>query len=190
MAHFRGKSMWILPNVNRQQLKTPAGQVFSKESNESPQKQVARYVQQHGYETILVVGDVATKTLVMAGLEPSVAIVDGKTKRGIFEEVTIPLATEVTVKNPAGEIHDAAVDKINEAIKKWLKSKQTTIIRVTGEEDLLTIPSVIAAPIGAVVVYGQPNVGLVLVEITETTQQKFQEILIKKFNRINIHTNG
>ncbi|MHA2499708.1 MAG: DUF359 domain-containing protein [Candidatus Hodarchaeales archaeon] len=61
---------------------------------------------------------------------------------------------------------------------------------VSGEEDLLTIPAVISSPIGAVVIYGQPNVGLVLIEITEDIQQKFQEILTKNFKRKADNKNG
>ena len=41
-------------------------------------------------------------------------------------------------------------------------------ITVNGEEDLLVLPVCIHAPDNAIVMYGQPNEGLVLVEITDT----------------------
>jgi uncharacterized protein (UPF0218 family) len=182
--------MWILPQENRKKAKTPVGIVFAKKGNEEPQTQVIRFIRQHGYDTVLIVGDVATKTLVMEGLEPSIAIIDGKTKRGPYEQIKVPLTAEVTVINPAGEIRDSAIDKINKAIKSWLEDKQSTIIKVIGEEDLLTIPAVLAAPNRAVIIYGQPNVGLVLIEVNENTQQKFQDILRKSFKRIDDKKNG
>ncbi len=182
--------MWILPNENRKHLKAPAGRIFRKTSQESPEMQVAQFIRKQGFETIIVVGDVATKTLVMAGIEPSVAVVDGKTKRGKYDPITIPSANEVSVINPAGEIHDTPINEISKAIRNWLNNKQNTIIIVTGEEDLLTIPAVISSPIGAAVIYGQPNVGLVLIEITEDIQQKFQEILTKNFKRKADNKNG
>ena len=83
--------MWILPQENRKELKTPAGIVFAKKGNEEPQTQVIRFIRQHGYDTVLIVGDVATKTLVMEGLEPSIVIIDGKTKRGPYKQIKIPL---------------------------------------------------------------------------------------------------
>ena len=177
--------MWILPIENRKLCKVPGGQVFRKTKQVNPETLVAQFVLQHKLGMILTVGDVTTITLIRVGLEPSVAIVDGKTRRGIHEQVVMPLAVEETVENPSGEIQDASITKINEAIKRWLSEKKRTIIRVIGEEDLLTIPAVIAAPINAAVIYGQPDVGQVLIEVSETTQQKFQEILTNNFKRVD-----
>ena len=48
---------------------------------------------------------------------------------------------------------------------------------LTGEEDLLVIPVCIHAPDNAVVMYGQPNEGLVIVKITPEIRNKTQTLL-------------
>jgi len=48
---------------------------------------------------------------------------------------------------------------------------------VNGEEDLLVIPVCIYAPDNSVVMYGQPNEGLVIVKITPEIRNKTQTLL-------------
>jgi len=50
-------------------------------------------------------------------------------------------------------------------------------IIVTGEEDLLVLPVAVFAPGNSVVLYGQPNEGLVLVQITEEVRNKAKSIM-------------
>ncbi len=46
-----------------------------------------------------------------------------------------------------------------------------------GEEDLLVLPVCIHAPENAVVLYGQPNRGLVIVRITPEIRNKVETLL-------------
>ena len=48
---------------------------------------------------------------------------------------------------------------------------------VDGEEDLLVIPVCLFAPENTIVMYGQPNEGLVIVEITNQVREKVQNIV-------------
>ncbi|TDA35001.1 hypothetical protein DSO05_05955 [Candidatus Nezhaarchaeota archaeon WYZ-LMO7] len=50
-------------------------------------------------------------------------------------------------------------------------------ILVKGEEDLLVIPSIIASPEGAVIAYGQPGVGVVLIKVDKDKREKARELL-------------
>jgi len=50
-------------------------------------------------------------------------------------------------------------------------------IVVNGEEDLLVIPVCVHAPDNSIVLYGQPNEGLVVVEITPEIRNKTQSLL-------------
>jgi len=43
-------------------------------------------------------------------------------------------------------------------------------IIVEGEEDLLVLPLMADMPLGSVIIYGQPNEGLVIITITEERQ--------------------
>lgn len=50
-------------------------------------------------------------------------------------------------------------------------------ITVMGEEDLLVLPVCIYAPDNSIVLYGQPNEGLVLVEVSTEIRNKVQTLL-------------
>jgi len=50
-------------------------------------------------------------------------------------------------------------------------------ITVMGEEDLFVLPVCIYAPDNSIVLYGQPNEGLVLVEISTEIRNKVQTLL-------------
>jgi hypothetical protein len=63
----------------------------------------------------------------------------------------------IRVKNPAGTLTDDLIRALDHAIMH----PPATVI-VDGEEDLAVIPLVIAAPNGAIVLYGQPHQGVVL----------------------------
>ena len=51
---------------------------------------------------------------------------------------------------------------------------------VKGEEDLLALPAILFAPLNSVVLYGQIDLGVVMVEVTEEKKKGVEEIL-KKF---------
>ena len=108
------------------------------------------------------------------GLVPFLQIVDGKEKR---HERDLPtsdsVVTTMNCRNPAGEITEQSID----IIKKSLDSKPPIRIIVDGEEDLLVIPVCLFAPENCVVMYGQPNEGLVIVEITNQVREKVQSIV-------------
>ena len=64
-----------------------------------------------------------------------------------------------------------------EIIKKAFDMAPPIRIIVNGEEDLLVLPVCIHAPKNSVVLYGQPNKGLVLVQITTEIRNKAQTLL-------------
>ncbi|MFC6726763.1 DUF359 domain-containing protein, partial [Halobium palmae] len=46
-------------------------------------------------------------------------------------------------------------------------------------EDLATLPAIVAAPLGASVVYGQPDQGMVHVPVTEETKAEARDLLAR-----------
>jgi len=48
---------------------------------------------------------------------------------------------------------------------------------IDGEEDLVTLVAIKLAPLGSVVVYGQPGEGLVAVEVTEGMRVKVNNMM-------------
>ena len=123
---------------------------------------------------IITVGDKTTEIMVQLGLRPQIQIIDGLEKRN---QRTVPvddaINTKLSCKNPPGEITEESI----QVIQKAFSCEPPVRIRVSGEEDLLVIPVCIHAPENSVVMYGQPNEGLVIVTITPEIRAKVQKIL-------------
>ena len=123
---------------------------------------------------MITVGDRTTEILLNLGLIPQIQVVDGLEKRN---QRNIPqtesINTELVCENPASEITDDAIS----IIKIAFSSKPPVRIIVNGEEDLLVLQICIEAPDKSIVMYGQPNEGLVIVEITPDVRAKVQKLL-------------
>ena len=122
---------------------------------------------------IITVGDRTTQKMIEFDLIPSLQIVDGIEKREKREPPKLANATEITVDNPPAEITLQSID----VIKKAFLMNPPVRILVTGEEDLLVLPVCIHAPENSVVLYGQPNEGLVITKITTEIRNKAQSLL-------------
>ena len=147
-----------LPDSLRNQLKIPLGILL-------PESQVDKTnIQKHLSEDsyVITVGDRTTEKMIEFGLIPSLQIIDSQEKRVKREPPKLANATELTVDNPAAEITLQSID----IIKKAFTMHPPVRLSVNGEEDLLVIPACVHAPENAIVLYGQPNEGLVLVKIT------------------------
>ena len=81
--------------------------------------------------------------------------------------------TNLSCRNPPGEITEESM----QIIQKAFSCESPVRITVDGEEDLLVIPACVFAPENSVVMYGQPNEGLVIVTITPEIRAKVQKIL-------------
>ena len=154
----------------REELKTPLGELI-KDSNPDKENIIKKT---YSEKIVVTVGDATSELLIKMGLIPFLQIVDGKEKR---HERDLPIndstVTTMNCENPPGEITEQSMN----TIKKSLDSKPPIRIIVDGEEDLLVIPVCLFAPENCVVMYGQPNEGLVIVEITNQIRQKVQNIV-------------
>lgn len=150
-------------------MKTPLGVLL-------PESQVNKInIQKHLSENsyIISVGDRTTEKMIDFGLIPSLQIIDGQEKREKRDPPKLENATELTVDNPAAEITSESISMI----KKAFTLQSPVRLFVNGEEDLLVLPVCIHAPENAVALYGQPNEGLVIVQITPEIRNKVQTLL-------------
>lgn len=150
----------VLPEELRNLLKKPFGEVLTGTGKE-PAMEAKRRI---GNGKVIVVGDVTLRNMQEVGIVPDLAVVDLKTKR--TEEMPRVDENAVKVKNPPGMITSELWEKIGENM-----GKGNTIV-IDGEEDLAVIPCVLDADWNSFVVYGQPDVGMVLVEVTEEAKEK------------------
>ena len=159
-----------LPDDLRDQLKNPLGNLVS---DNDPNKE--NIIKKISVESVLVtVGDRTTENMLQLGLKPYIQIIDGLEKRN---QRIVPtddtINTKLSCKNPPGEITEESI----QVIQKAFRSKPPVRITVDGEEDLLVLPVCVFTPENSVVMYGQPNEGLVVVDITPEIQAKVQKIL-------------
>lgn len=158
-----------LPPEVRPLLKRPLGELFAKTDA------AVEHLRKLRPTRLIAVGDITAAELLAAGLKPDIAIVDFRVMRAPASEdirraIDAHRAHVLRVRNPAGTITPELRDALETA------SPPAKII-VDGEEDLSVLPAVLAAPVGSVVAYGQPNEGLVLVMVTEQKKREFRGLL-------------
>ena len=160
----------ILPENLRTELKTPLGRLVLE--SDSEQEEIIKEV--YAKSLVVTVGDATTDKLLKMGLVPFLQIVDGQEKRikcNIPESESI--ITNLDCQNPPGEISQDSIS----IIKSAFELKPPIRLTVDGEEDLLVLPVCIYAPENFVVMYGQPNEGLVIVKINHEIKEKVQKIV-------------
>lgn len=140
--------------------------------NQANKLNIQKLLSENSY--IITVGDRTTEKMIEYDLIPSLQIIDNLEKREKKESPKLTSNTiELFVDNPAAEITLQSID----VIKKAFTMQPPIRLCVNGEEDLLVLPVCIHAPENAIVLYGQPNEGLVLVKITPEIRNKAQSLL-------------
>ncbi|WP_226004234.1 GTP-dependent dephospho-CoA kinase family protein [Natrinema salinisoli] len=156
----------VLPDDLRHELKEPMG----------PIETDARRLLEAVDGPLIAVGDVVTYHILQAGRQPDVALVDGRTKRSAVDEEireAVTAGASIEVRNPPAELSAPVV----RALRRALATDEPTTIMVDGEEDLVALPAIVAAPEGASVVYGQPDEGMVHVRVTDDHRTEMRALL-------------
>jgi hypothetical protein len=168
-----------LPDDLRDAFKTPLGAVYT-----DPERLLAA-----AGAPIVTVGDVVTYHLREAGRVPDVALVDGRTERqAVREEIASALAAadgrRETVANEPATLSRGLLTTLRDALATVTDTDPGTdgdgepvTIEVDGEEDLATLPAILATPRGGSVVYGQPGEGMVLVAVTDDAVRTARDLL-------------
>ena len=160
--------MLILPEEHRKLFQEPFGELYP---------DIDEIVPIITDSIIYAVGDVVTHNLQKRGITPAIAVVDGYTMRSPCKRMPVFRGECIRVKNPAGTLTDDLIRALSHAIRY----PPVTVI-VDGEEDLAVIPLVIAAPDGAVVLYGQPHKGVVLRRVDQKARETARNFLTHFIN--------
>ncbi len=188
-GEITGEGKLIMPEALRVELGKPLGRVL-------PSSEVtADALNKKQGRTIVTVGDVVTKTFLDSGITPTLAIIDLQVGRK--PDMTLAFLAEKGQHIPSGPgfISRAAI----EAIGQWAETLQLNsklsfedkaklytasenkkeVIVIDGEEDLLVLPVLLAAPLESLVYYGQPGAGVVEVEVTIEEKKEMADVLRK-----------
>lgn len=163
------KSSLSLPDQLREKLRFPLGNVCKNT------KELVAVLKKNKPTMVLSVGDIVTAELKKAKMIPDIAIIDLKSRR-INLEVTDKKRVK-KYKNEAGTINFESASVVNKAIEKHLTGKKSQTIVIQGEEDLLTLPAVLLAPLGSIICYGHWELGAIAVPATEEIKDNIAQII-------------
>ena len=158
-----------LPESLRPQLKKPLGLLMQDSS--VTKSSISDKIPKGAL--VITVGDATTEKMLSFGLTPSLQIVDALEKRNKRDLPAGTTETVLTCTNPAAEITEESISVIRKALSMTFPVR----IIVDGEEDLLVLPVAVYAPDNSVILYGQPNEGLVLVHMTEEVRNRAKSIM-------------
>lgn len=156
----------------RLKLKRPLGALIRGSFAETIQE-FRSFLEKEKPTRIISVGDTVSKTLINNSIIPDLTILDNKTMRRRAKPVSFMTEKSIEVTNPPATITSEAIS----AIQNSLETSKRTKITVVGEEDLLTLIAIMYAPENAIVVYGQPYEGIVVVKATLTKKAEIAAIL-------------
>lgn len=161
--------VYRLPEGLRARLARPIGRLFSAE--EVKGQSFAEVVRKASM--VITVGDRVTETLGAQGRVPDVQVVDSQENRKERAPPEVAFARKIEINNPPGTITEGAIEGIREA---FLGQKPARVA-VKGEEDLLAIPVIALAPVSALIFYGQPGEGIVMVRADAESKSRNRALL-------------
>ncbi|QQS44656.1 pantetheine-phosphate adenylyltransferase [Candidatus Roizmanbacteria bacterium] len=167
-----------LPPRLRELLRKPLGTIIEGEERFASftAEKAVRAIQKHHPVVTILVGDIVSDSLLAAGFKPQLIIRDNRSRR---KDLPIIQRSKNAITNPPGTIKQTTVKAIHQAISDIEDSGMKTII-IKGEEDLLALPAILLSPLNSVVVYGQADMGIILIAVTEEKKEQIAGI-IKQF---------
>lgn len=162
-------TMFVLTDEQRDILKKPFGRLVA-------DNQITRVLLQTMIgksDLVVTVGDATTQRIEELGIFPRIEIVDGREQRTLRQLPPTSITATLECTNPPGTLYDESIDTVRRA----LDSKTPVRIIVDGEEDLFVLLVCDMYPDGTVVVYGQPNEGIVVVHVNPMVRDKAHGIL-------------
>lgn len=122
---------------------------------------------------LIAIGDSVASNMMKYGVKADLYVIDNKIMRKPVDTIATRDLNILRAHNPPGMI----IEEAWEATKKSVEDPSISCIIVDGEEDLLALPAIKFAPEGAMVVYGQPHVGIVIVRVTERKRKEIEALI-------------
>ncbi len=159
---------YVVTPALRRKLKRPVGTLYR--ANQLKRPPFLRTLRTSPF--VISVGDRVTETLQALGRTPDVQVVDEVERRVRRLPPEVPYVRLVRASNPAGTITTEAI----EALRDALGGEKPVRVLIEGEEDLLAIPAIEAAPPGAALYFGQPGEGVVMVLVDARAKSSAKSI--------------
>ena len=133
---------------------------------------------------LLTVGDTTTAKVLSFNVVPDVSVVDGLEKRyasaisisklkSMISSISGAELIELSCRNKPGSISLEVISILFRALMYHIP----VLVRVIGEEDLITLPLIAYAPTYSTILYGQPSEGLVVVRVRKRIQERAKHLM-------------
>ena len=155
----------------RDELKSPLGQLFTG-NEENIYTKIIQTIKRLDPVKVICVGDAVSRFFSKNEIKTNMIIIDNHEQRKPCKYYNYNKKHQIRVMNKAGYIERNAWN----AISKSIEMDDISII-VDGEEDLLLLAVAIIAPKRTLVCYGQPQEGIVAVNITEKFKIYIKDII-------------
>ncbi len=132
-------------------------------------------------EKVILVGDSTIEKFITNNWPFQLGIFDRQIERKPVQGVTSRINPDKAIKNPAGSITPELAQSIQELLRST--SANPKYLYVQGEEDLAAIPAVMLAPLGSMVYYGQPKVGLVEICVSEKQKMNINSTIFQEIHQ-------
>lgn len=166
---IKSKKDLLLPEHLREELRKPLGGVYKNIH------QVIKLIKAVNPFMIIAVGDVVVDSLLINNIDPEVKIIDFKSRRKDFflTQGEKDLLKQKKYINKPGTLNLITTDKL----KKLIHDNNHSWLVVEGEEDLLTLPAILFAPLNSLVLYGHWQYGVIGIRITEKVKNKVSKLI-------------
>ncbi|MBI4973025.1 pantetheine-phosphate adenylyltransferase [Candidatus Roizmanbacteria bacterium] len=177
---------WTLPISLRSTLREPLGNVFTGRLSEkkSVVKRIVDTIQKAKPSMTFAIGDIIAGSLWESGFSPSITVIDYKSRREALREISnfkFQISNFRRYRNRAGTIEVSAVRRLKTLCNNFLRENTPQSLIIEGEEDLMVLPAILVAPLGSIVLYGQYNLGVIAVSVTEEKKEGVLKI-VSRFN--------
>lgn len=157
---------YILTEKQKDELKHPMGRLCSP-------KEIRDVVKKLQPFQTAVVGDASISTLIDLQIPFNYGVFDEQTQR----HPALPFSRNETITlfeavNLPGQISSKAVKVLQEMLHQ-----EYGFLKVEGEEDLLVLPLLLLMPLDSLILYGQPNLGIVVVDTSVENKKRWYEFL-------------
>ncbi len=157
----------IIPENIRKELKRPLGELHI---------DFRKIKKLSGTMRIISIGDVCTLGLLAIGIRPHLAVFDHKYMRNELDSVLVKILEQnypkpLRMSNPPGTLSDDIVRDAGQIIEKG------GAVLIDGEEDLTALAFIKSAGKKDIIIYGQPNEGMVLVRADGKVKKKIERWL-------------
>jgi hypothetical protein len=177
-SFFNNTKELVVPLSLREELRNPFGEIIKNTADLAALKQKS---------FIISIGDVVTAILLRQGIKPEICVFDLKTKReNIVDKEILDILPQpdALLENKPGTINSSTAIYLKNAILKCLTSDTQIAIQINGEEDLLTLPAILFAPLNSIVLYGIRDIGTIFVTVTEENKNIILTRFLNKFEII------